>query len=145
MSITTISKMTLKNVVGKISKLVGDTDATITETTDVMRVMGIARKVELGNGDNGAVVRFVGNFKGLNLLTSEEFISSKLSLPADAEAVVLAALLEDDGDIEFAFDVAVYPNKHFGYSVLSAAVIEIAPVDPMAALAKKAGKAKKTK
>ena len=140
-----LAKMSPRHVLGKIRALIESADL----TQPVMSVMGIITKVECGDADNGAALRFIGNFRAINFVTKKEYSSNKLCLPSDIEEEMLFELFGDIApltrDIEFAIDIMVMPGSIFSYSFQSIKLMEIAPVDTMAALTKKVTKAKKAK
>lgn len=98
-------KLSVKSVVGNIKLMVRD--GAIKDGDQIMRVYGTASALATGTSDFGDWVGFKGNFKAINLITSEAFASGKLFLPDVAGDLLEGAVSGSDGAVEFGFDIAI--------------------------------------
>lgn len=135
-----LKKLSVKTVCGDMKKWARENflaeDSTL-ETQDVLRVIGIANKLETGEGDNGAWVAFKGSFKCVNLMTGEECRGGKLFLPDVASDLIETALSDENNDsVEFGFDISIMKNEKsaVGYEYSATPLLEAKEADPLAAL-----------
>lgn len=105
-----IKKLSVKTVVGNVKKMVASDE--IKEPTAIMRIFGVATRAQVGEGDNGPWVAFIGQFKAINLLDGTEYTSGKAFLPDVASDLLEGALAGDGAQgAEFGFDVLVVPDE----------------------------------
>jgi hypothetical protein len=146
-----VKKITFKSVVGK-------PDMQIVEVPNVdnpdkmdkvaravrkeyMRVYGSVSKIATMSTDYGDSVKFIGDFRAINLETGEQFSGGELFLPTTAE-IFLSNFIKGLGDeftsVAFAFDVGVKPaNTTVGYEYTVKPLIEQdEEKDPLAAMFK---------
>lgn len=76
------------------------------EKRELMRVYGQATNFKTGSSTYGAWVKFIGNFKAVNLETGETYLSGAIFLPQTVSEM-LFSVLKDGGNTEFAFDIGV--------------------------------------
>lgn len=110
----------------------------------LLTVYGIASDFKAGAGKDGMgdYVRFLGQFKAVNVETGEVFISGACILPGAAPDMVFGALRslgEAGGSIEFAFNIGVKFDADsatkYVYSVQQ--ITSLGQSDPLAALESK--------
>ena len=137
-----IKKITVKTVLGDVKKMVlGDKKKGVEGLdvkTDVMRVAGIARRMETGESEYGPWVKFKGSFMGTNLITGEEFRAGSAMLPEVASELLEEAMnAEGAENVKFGFDVAVTPDDSIaiGYQYSVTPLIEATEDDPLLSLA----------
>ena len=127
-------KITVKSVIGDVKKMFKG----VTEKTAIMRVVGIARSMQAGEGDYGPWVKFKGTFQGINLLTGEEMTAPYCLLPEVASCLVENQLGADDvTSVEFGFDLYIKPSDTpIGFEYLAEPLVEPTGADPLAHLSK---------
>jgi len=130
-----IKKITPKTVLGKIKSIAHD----LTETTPVMRVVGIARGLSTGEGDYGSWVKFKGDFSATNLLTGDVFRSPACILPGIAGDLIESAVMDSENNgVEFGFDITLEPSDSpVGYEFSAIPLLETkeeTPLDSLMAL-----------
>ncbi len=127
------AKITTKSILGDVKKLVYG--GSITGPTAVMRIAGIASKLQHGQSDYGDWVKFKGQFNVINLLTGEQTISGTCMLPGVASELLEGAMLgaETDNSVEFAFDIILVPDdtSMVGYRYEAKPLIEAKEDDPL--------------
>jgi len=103
MAANIVSKITIKNVYGKIDieKLLKEKNKQI----ELMDVFGLVRKSVPGTSDYGDYVKFRGSFKAINLETGEAVQSGALILPRTAEEVLQGAMSDDVNEVQFGFRI----------------------------------------
>lgn len=131
-----ISKVSLKNIgldkneLREIAKTGGQ----------AMRIGGTVTGYELGEGDNGAWVRFKGIFKAINCVTGEEFSSGCAFVPDVVGDMVKGAF--DAGQenkitaMQMAFDVFVDASEKsaVGYTFSAKNLLQKDETDPLSLL-----------
>ena len=131
-----VKKLSVKSVVGDVKKMVAAGD--IKKSTPVMRAYGKATGIQTGTSDNGDWVAFKGEFKGINLLTGEEYGSGKLFMPDVASDLLEGMLVgEEVNGVEFGFDLLVKPDASSatGYVYEAEPLIKPAQDDTLSRLA----------
>jgi hypothetical protein len=116
------------------------------------RVYGIAGAFKPGNSDHGPFVKFMGQFKAVNLRTGEIFVSSTMLLPKFMEEQLHGILSANAGgnggaSVEFAFEIGVQgdgnqPGKKpsaLGYKYSAKPLMALAENSMLAALEQKIG------
>lgn len=103
------------------------------------RVYGIANGTKVGRaGANGEPsIALTGSFRGVNLLTGEEFASGKMYLPAIAHDLIAGQLSGENNAVQFAFDLGVKADKKspVGYVHVAVPLVDQKREgDPLAAL-----------
>ena len=132
-----INKISVRSVYGDKKKIRKAAEAAKGEPVTVMRVVGIARGFETGEGDNGPWVKFKGNFQGTAVDTGELFKSGKLFLPGVASDLLEAELMNDEvTNVELAFDIHAVEDdtSAVGYVYTVTPLIEVGENDPIMAL-----------
>lgn len=126
-----LAKISVKNVCGKV-----DTIKAADGVRPLMRVYGEAQSFEPVATAYGDSLRFRGDFRAINLQTSEKFGAAQCFLPATIEGVIAAAISRGDANsVEFAFDIGVkWSEKVVGYEYVCNTLIESRDVDRFAAL-----------
>lgn len=107
-----------------------------TEAKTVARFIGIATGAKVMQTVYGESVRFLGQFKGINAETGEEFHATYLFLPGIAEGVLFNALNTAQGaPVNFALDIGVKPDASTatGYVFTCVPLLENGN-DPLAAI-----------
>lgn len=134
---TIVRKISTKTVVGTPSDIRNLPDGPI------MRVMGVMRGVQTGEGDNGPWVAFIGQFQAVNLKTGEIFGAAKCFLAGAASDIIESAWhASQEGDtpaqdMKFAFDIVKITNdtSAVGYEYQARPLIEAAETDPLLEMA----------
>ena len=108
---------------------------------NLMQVIGIARKIEIGTSTYGDWVKFRGSFEAVNLQTGEVYSSANCFLPKIAQDLILDGIesLIDKGSVEvsFAFQINSKPaNSAIGYEYEVKPLIETAKNDALEELRK---------
>lgn len=106
--------------------------------TFVARIIGIARSAKVEEGDNGAYVKFGGDFQATNM-DGEVITAPVMFLPEPASSLLENAVKSaEGGDVRFGFDIFVEPNESvaIGYNYKVKPLLEVKPSDPMADLMK---------
>jgi len=137
MSATIVKKIATKTVLG------GPTNIRKMEDGPIMRIMGIMRGTQTGEGDNGPWTAFIGNFQAVNLTTGEIFVAAKAFLPGAAgEMIEQAWNAAQEGEnpaenLKFAFDIKKLTDdtSAVGYIYTAVPLVEAKEDDPLAALA----------
>lgn len=103
----------------------------------VARIYGIARGIEDGeHPQNGAWVRFNGDFKGINQ-DGEITIAPTCFLTSPADQLLRSAVVAAEGkDVQFGFDFYVVPHDTavLGYVYKVRPMMQVEASDPMKAL-----------
>lgn len=108
------------------------------------RIMGICKKVEIGEGDNGEFKKFSGDFRAVNLLTGEESISTVCFLASPVDELLYNQIqsLIDEGEknpeARFGFDIYIEESEKSttGYTYVVETLMQAEPTDPMKELMK---------
>jgi hypothetical protein len=74
-------------------------------------VYGVATRAKPGQTDTGPYVKFLGQFRAVNLATKEVFESSAIILPRFIEEGLFAALPDGGGNVEFAVEISAKFDK----------------------------------
>jgi len=121
-----IKKISVKNVVGDVKKIIGN------DETCIMRVIGIVRAMQSGQSDYGDWVKLKGDFQATNLLTGDVYRSPNCFLPEIATDMIAGVFSEDSEALQFGFDISVKPNDTpIGYEYNCASLIEADDNDPL--------------
>ena len=137
-----INKITVKHVCGNIKNIAKQLEEG--EKRPLMRVMGIVRKIEHGDGDYGPWAKFKGSFEAIEIATGEVFKSTACLLPpVAAELIEEAFEAEGVESLEFAFDIVLQEDgsSSVGYQYQVDQLIESGENDPMEQLSKSINKA----
>ena len=103
---TLLKKLSVKNICPIIKA------PTVGEEVPLCVVMGFVRTSEIKRTTFGDSVGFHGDFKGINVETSEEFRSGTCYLPDVAEHLLFKALENSEGNsVEFGFSISVIGVK----------------------------------
>jgi hypothetical protein len=136
--INLLSKVTFDKVCGKpetVTKMVTGEDGKEVEKQFViervyMRLAGFVDLCQPVDSTFGQSIRFVGQFRAVNLVTGNQFDSDKAFLPKIAESFVFSAFTQasanpDFSALEFVVDIGLKPcgNAH-GYEYTVAPYIE---------------------
>ena len=101
----------------------------------VARVYGVARraKPEMGKEGRGDYVKFYGQFKAVNVVTGESFVSGALILPGVVQDQLYGAMDGDVQGVEFAVDIgAKYdPDAVTKYVYFAKSLIKPKDNDPL--------------
>lgn len=90
-------------VLAKLEKVAGDKAKNYLALADVF---GIAKKYKPGESDNGPFIAFLGQFKGINLATGNEYTSGKFFGPKMIEESLWGVMGEGEiSDVQFAFRI----------------------------------------
>ena len=105
------AKLSAKAVCGNIKKTVVEAlkagKLENGDTVKLFRIMGIARSVITGTGDNGDWVAFKGDFQAIRSTDGQVFRSGKCFLPASASDLIEGAAPAKDNEISFAFEIGI--------------------------------------
>jgi len=105
---------------------------------DLMDVYGKATRMKTVTSDFGTAVRFIGQFRAVNLATGEVFESTRLYLPGSMEEE-LSAAMDNGGSAEFGIRINVNYDKattvHYYYDCIN--LVEPASNDVFALLENK--------
>lgn len=74
-------------------------------------IFGVATKAKPGQSDLGPYVKFLGQFRAVNLATKDEYESSAIILPRFLEEQLFGMLPEGGGNVEFAFELSARFDK----------------------------------
>ena len=99
-----IKKISVKTCFGGKKEIFANIDS------DILRVYGKARGTKSDVSQYGTWTAFIGSFRAVNLVTGEEFASSKIFLPNQAEEMLLGVLGGNDV-VDFGFDIGVSENE----------------------------------
>jgi hypothetical protein len=102
-----LRKITVKSVMGKDFVYMKDTDLVKKKKADLMRVYGCVTTIKPGSSDYGPFVRFVGEFKAVNVITGEMFVSPAAILPRFLEEQVAGACSPENLPVTFGFDIGI--------------------------------------
>jgi len=105
-----LRKITVKNVMGEAL----DVDALDLEKKKqvlLMRVYGCVTAIKPGASDLGPYVRFIGEFKGVNLQTGELFVAPACIMPRFLEEQIAGACTPESMPVMFGFDIGVKWDK----------------------------------
>ena len=128
-AISIVSKISVAKVIGKLK--------VPTEKVYIMQVYGIANGSEKGVSTYGEYTKLTGRFRGLNMVTGDQFEAGECFLPDIALNLVLGALDGTKG-VEFAFNIGIYPaNNAYGYEYCCDPLMEASENDPLALMEKK--------
>lgn len=149
MAATLVNKLSIKKVIGKIRATKEETikengkDVKILVVEDnpaIMRVVGVARKFEIGESDFGEYTKFVGTFQATDLRDNKDYRSGNCFLPEVATDMLRQAIIDNEGSqVEFGFDIGVIgrPELAIGYEYTVTPLIEATEADPLQMLANK--------
>lgn len=117
-----------------------------TEQIPLARVYGIAGAWKPGQSDHGPYVKFIGQFKAVNLRTGEIFISSTLLLPKFMEEQLHGHLSAGETrSVEFGFEIGVEGDRPgmkasaLGYQYTAKPLMAMSENSALAALEAKLG------
>jgi hypothetical protein len=135
---TVIKKISVKTVIGGPAKIRSLHDGPI------MRVFGMMRGTQSGEGENGPWIALIGNFQAINMETGEIFAAAKCFLPGAAGDIVVEAWNNSqDGEnpaenMKFAFDIKKFTDdgSAVGYQYSAVPLIEASEADPLAEMAR---------
>jgi hypothetical protein len=132
MSTKISKKLSTKSVVGNVKEIRKIAESGEGKHVDIMRVMGVAKKLQVGESDNGEWLAFKGNFEYINLITGESHVGSRCFLPAPIDSMV-EAQLEGNTAVEFAFDITVVEVEESatGYEYGAKTILKPSENDPM--------------
>lgn len=111
MKVETVRKISMKTMeaqpsmedLAKMEKLTGEKNYLA-----VAQVFGIAKKFRPGESDNGPFVRFLGQFKGVNVRSKTEYLAGAAFFPKPIEEALFGAMdPEAPNDVQFAFEIGV--------------------------------------
>lgn len=131
---TLLKKLSIKGICGNF-----DVPAP-GETVELAVIMGFARGAEVKATTFGDSIGFVGDFKGIDVSTGEEFRSGKCYLPDVAADLLDNALQANEGTVEFGFKIAIVGVKGRKdgegnkYEYRCAPLMETAENDPLTML-----------
>lgn len=114
---------------------------------DVLDVFGIAKKFKPGASDKGEFIRFIGQFKGVNLATGEVFISAAAIFPKMIEDALWGVMNADGvSDVQFAYRLGVKydPKAATKYVYVAVPLTKPAENDALALLEKSVAETLKT-
>lgn len=104
----------------------------------LMDVFGIARRAKPGVSTLGEYVKFLGNFKAVNLADKSEYTAPVVILPKFLEEQLYAVMGGADqvSDVQFGFRVSAKYDKKAAtkYSYTAASLLKPADNDPLAML-----------
>jgi hypothetical protein len=136
-----INKITVKNVCGKVDiiKLVEHHKTAPGTPLWMMEIYGIASDSKPGatvlpDGKTSNWIKFVGNFKALNIATGAVYRSGACILPGAIPDMLFGALgIEGNKSVEFAFRVGVKFNEDAAtkYTFLCDSLMEVKENDPL--------------
>ena len=138
-----VNKITMKSVCGapemQSVEIVDESGVKKTVLRGVerlyMRVVGVARGSENITSQYGDSIKFLGDFRAINIQTGEVFNAGNVFLPNIAESYVYNALeavkhAEGFSGLELAFDIGVKPaSTPMGYEYTVKPLIEPATKD----------------
>lgn len=102
---TLVKKLTVKHICGEIiAPAVGD-------ERPLCILMGYAKSTEKKMTSFGESTAFHGDFKGVSIETGEEFRAGTCYLPDVAASLLENALEDNDGVVEFGFQISVMGVK----------------------------------
>jgi len=139
-------KITLKEVGAQPSN--EDKAAMLLDSTKeitLARIYGVAGAFKPGNSDHGPFVKFMGQFKAVNMRTGEIFIGTTLILPRFLEEQLHGHLSAGTVGVEFAFEVSAKGDQPgakksaTGYTYTAKPLIGFAENSALAALEAKIG------
>lgn len=131
---TLLKKLSVKGVCGNIKAPAPGV------TVELMVIMGYAKSSEIKKTTFGDSIGFHGDFKGVDVVTGEEFRSGTCYLPDVASSLLSNALDASDGAVEFGFKIGVIgvaartPGEADKYEYRCAPMMETAENDPILAL-----------
>lgn len=136
-----------KITLAKIGATIGVLKAAVAQVAEgevvpAMRVVGVANGYKAGQTDKGEYVTLLGEFQAINLMTGEQFTSSRAIIPTFiAENFVPA--LQQHGNAEFALDIGARRKDSAvaGYEFIMRPLIESKASDRLSALLEVASKA----
>lgn len=115
------------------------------ETVPIMDVWGVATRAKAGKSDYGDFLRFVGQFRAINLRSGESFRAAVCLLPRFLEEE-LEGILGAPGTVNAEFGVRITAkfdeDAASKYVYLADAIIEPAEMKLVAALTDRIGKAR---
>lgn len=128
-----VRKITVKNIVGAVKDYVpSEKEAPVMLVRVVGSVSRLAHGTSNFGGEESPWVKFLGQFKAVNLLTGEEFRAFTCLLPSIASEPLEAAVAEADAPVEFAFDLGVrWSDTPIGYEYVCNPLIEPDTADPL--------------
>ncbi len=100
-----INKISVSEVCGNVKVIVKDMKDGAKKP--IMRIIGLANGTQSGESDNGPWVALKGEFKAVNLLDKEEYVSGKCFLPRGISDLVAGQLGDDVKKVQFAFDIII--------------------------------------
>lgn len=141
MSTKISKKLSTKTVFGTVKDIRQAAESGNGEAVPIMRVLGIAKKMQSGESTNGIWVAFLGQFEFINLVTGESHVGGKAFLPSPVDAMI-EAQLEGSNSVEFAFDITVREDETsaVGYEYGAQTVLEVQENDPISLLKAAAAK-----
>lgn len=138
---TSVRKMTVKSICGPVDleKLIKS------KKLALMDLWGIASRTKGITTDYGSAVRFIGQFRAVNLDTGELFTSTRLYLPSALEEELQAAMSGAES-AEFGLRIfVIYDKSNTGmpYYYDAESLVKPANTDALAALEEKVLAARK--
>ncbi len=135
-----VNKLSVKAIIGGKGNILETVMKDKENEHIVARIIGIASGIKTGEGDNGPWTGLTGQFKGVNVLTGEEFRSGILFMPSVAQDMVVGALMGDTKAVEFGFDITAKYDEESATSYVYGAVplFESSESDPLSMLEAKA-------
>lgn len=101
-------------------------------------IFGIARRFKPGVSTLGEYVKFVGQFKAVNLVTKEQFTAPVVILPKFLEEQLYAVMGSNDAaqDVQFGFRISAKYDKKAAtkYVYAAASLMKPSENDPLALL-----------
>lgn len=104
------------------------------EATDLMSVIGIARRFRTGSTEMGEFLKFVGRFEATNMITGEVSASANLIVPEVMQDLISSQMGDVGNEVQFAAVMGVKPHdSQIGYEWFARPIIE-PETDALAAL-----------
>lgn len=125
-----VKKISVKSIFGDVKAALKK--GTIQDGTAIIRVIGIASGTKTGNTQFGDWTALLGQFKGTNLVTGEQFTSGKCFLPESAMELIVPVVVAGN-TAEFAVDIGVKENDSLaiGYEYTVTPLIQQGSTDAM--------------
>jgi len=134
-----LKKVSVKTVCNKPKSFFKE----LKEETPMMRIVGLARKYDIGTSQYGEYLKFIGEFHATDLSTGEQSVGAVAFLPQPVDGMLKESIdsMSEGGKkpVEFAFDIFVIPDPatEVGFQYRVAALTETKTSDPLAELLNK--------